>query len=120
MVLNKTKAYKNLKKKGFIDSILKSGDHLYLEYYSAGKLILYTKVSHGSKRDIDIGLIRQMAEQCKLNIKDFANLCNCPLSKDEYYEKLKSQKLLDRTVPSNICDHCYAYIFDEKAKIKKK
>lgn len=50
-------------------------------------LILFTKFSHGSTSDIGIKLIKQMADQCKLGIKDFQNLANCPLSKEDYLLK---------------------------------
>lgn len=84
MVLDKKKAYKNLKKKGFTDSINHSGDHKYLEFHHNGKMILYTKVSNGSIKDIGDYLIKQMSSQCKLTKNDFADLVNCPLSATEY------------------------------------
>jgi hypothetical protein len=52
MVLDGSKTYKSLKKKGFEDSPTKSVDHKYLEFYHEGKLVLYTKLSHGSKKDL--------------------------------------------------------------------
>ena len=94
MVIDKQKAYRNLKKTGFIDSYHKSSDHLYLEFYHNGRLVLYTKISHGSHKDLEIFLIRQMASQCKLSNADFTDLCNCPLSKEDYKKKLSEQGLL--------------------------
>lgn len=88
MVLDKKKTYKNLKKKGFVDSATKSIDHRYLEFYYNGRLICYTKVSHGSKGDIDDYLIRQMSTQCLLGKNDFADLVNCPLSQEAYVQIL--------------------------------
>ena len=95
MVLDKNKAYKNLKKKGFVDSENKSVDHKYLELFHEGKLILYTKVSHGSKSDLDDYLIKQMSTQCKISKQDFADLVNCPLSEKEYLKKLKDLGVLE-------------------------
>lgn len=89
MVLDGKKAYKNLKKKGFEDSKDHSNDHKYLEFHYNGKMILYTKLSHGSKSDLNNYLIKQMSTQCKLSKKDFADLVNCPLSAEQYIEKLK-------------------------------
>ena len=89
MVLNKKKAYKNLKKKGFKDSDNHSEDHKYLELFYNGKRILHTKISHGTKKDLDNHLIRKMSSQCKLSKQDFADLVNCPLSAKKYIEKLK-------------------------------
>ena len=64
-------------------------DHKYLEFHYNGKMILYTKLSHGSKKDLNNFLIKQMSTQCKLSKQDFADLVNCPLSAEKYIEKLK-------------------------------
>jgi hypothetical protein len=89
MVLDKNKTYKSLKKKGFVDSTEHSADHKYLEYFVDGKLVLYTKISHGSNKDLDDCLIRQMSSQCKLTKSQFTDLVNCPLSQKEYLDILK-------------------------------
>jgi hypothetical protein len=83
MVLDKHKAYQSLRKKGFVDSDKRSDDHKYLEYYLRGKLVLYTKVSHSSNKDLDDYLIKQ-----------FADLVSCPMSKDEYLNILMSKESL--------------------------
>jgi hypothetical protein len=90
MVLDKNRAYKNLKKKGFVDSTMHV-DHKYLEYYLNGKLILYTKISHGADKDLGDYLIKQMSSQCKLTKKQFADLVNCPMSQVEYLSILKEK-----------------------------
>lgn len=82
---------KNLKKKGFVEI---AGDHRYLEFMHQGKVVLHTKVSHGSKKDLDEYLIKQMSVQCRLNKKDFIDLAKCPLSKEAYYALLKEQELV--------------------------
>jgi predicted RNA binding protein YcfA (HicA-like mRNA interferase family) len=89
-VLDAKKTYKNLKSKGFIDSPNRSDDHKYLEFYQNGKLILYTKISHGEK-DLDNFLIKQMSHQCKLSKMEFMDLANCPLSEKKYLEILENQ-----------------------------
>lgn len=83
---------KNLRKKGFVEV---SGDHRYLELIHKGRVILHTKVSHGSKKDIDDYLIKQMSYQCKLDKKQFLDLARCPLSKEAYLEMLKQQGLVE-------------------------
>jgi hypothetical protein len=95
MVLDKNKAYKNLKKKGFEDSVGHSNDHKYLEFHYNGKMILYTKLSHGSKKDLDDYLIKQMSSQCKLSKQEFADLVNCPLSAEAYINILNEHGALD-------------------------
>lgn len=92
-VLDPKKTYRNLKKKGFIDSPDKSDDHKYLELHHEGKFVLYTKISHGNS-DIDDFLIKQMSDQCKLSKKEFMDLANCPLSKGKYLKILESKKVL--------------------------
>jgi hypothetical protein len=83
---------KNLKKKGFTES---KGDHHYLEFWYNGKLVLYTKISHGSEKDIGEPLIKLMRYQCKLDKKQFLDLARCPLSKAAYMELLKQQGFVD-------------------------
>jgi len=85
MVIDSQKTYKNLKKKGFYDA---PGDHMFLEYFYEGKLVLATKISHGASHDLNDHLIGKMANQCKLDKKDFVDLANCPLSAEEYLKKL--------------------------------
>ena len=93
-VIDSKKTYKNLKKKGFVDSINHSDDHKYLELYHEGKLILYTKVSHGSKSDLGDFLIKQMSVQCKLDKHELIDLANCPMSREDYFEILKEKGLI--------------------------
>lgn len=92
--LDAKQTYKNLKKKGFEDAPSRSVDHKYLEFRHNGKVILYTKISHGEK-EIGDPLIGQMKRQCKLEKADFMDLANCPLSLEEYTIKLREQGLLD-------------------------
>lgn len=93
-VLNPKKTYKNLKKKGFIDSVSKSDDHKYLELFHDGKYVCHTRISHGNK-DIGNYLIKQMSFQCRLDKNEFMDLSNCPLSKEEYFEILEAKGLLE-------------------------
>jgi len=87
--------YRNLKKKGFVDSTKKSSDHKYLEFYHNDKLILYTKLSHSSKKDLENFLIGQMSFQCKLDKNNFIELAKCPMSRDDYLKILKNKGLLN-------------------------
>lgn len=91
MVLDKNKALKNLKNKGFSIAKHKSVDHHYLELYHNDLLILHTKISHGSKKDLDAYLIKKMSDQCKLSKSDFAELVNCTLSQDNYIKILNEK-----------------------------
>ncbi len=78
-----------LERKGFVPS---EGDHTYYFFYTTTnkKTIVKTKVSH-SKKDIDDNLLSQMARQCKLTNAQFRNLVDCPLSREEYEEILRTQ-----------------------------
>lgn len=44
---------------------------------------LVTRVSHGA-REIDDGLGKLMANQCCLQLREFWNLVDCPLSEEEW------------------------------------
>ena len=90
-VLKSIDTLKNLKQKGFKES---NRDHKFLEFYHSGRLILYTKISHGGNFDIGDSLIKKMAEQCKLSRNEFMDLAKCPMKKDRYLEILKEKNCL--------------------------
>lgn len=92
-VLDPSKTYKNLKKKGFVEAKTKSIDHKRLELFNDGKFVLSTKLSHNNQ-DIGNYLIHQMATQCHLGRNEFIDLAKCPLSKDEFFKILEHKGLL--------------------------
>jgi predicted RNA binding protein YcfA (HicA-like mRNA interferase family) len=92
-VLSAKETLKNLKKKGFTDSIKRSDDHLWVEFWHNEDLIITTKISHGAK-DLDDYLIKQMSRQCKIDKAQFMDLAKCPLSKEKYIELLKEKGLI--------------------------
>jgi len=94
MVISKSATYNNLKKKGFADSTTHSKDHKYLELVVDGKIVLYTKMSHGSGKELDAWHIRKMSEQCKLSKAEFAKLAKCPMSAEQYLQVLKDNGIL--------------------------
>ena len=81
-----------LEKKGFT---LENGDHNYYVIYKNGKKTrINTKVSHGSHKDIDNGLLSKMQKQMHLSKKQFNDYFDCHMSGDEYIEYLESQNLI--------------------------
>lgn len=81
-----------LLRKGFVK---REGDHHFFIYYNlkGEKTAVFTKTSHTPKmREIPDNLLGLMAKQCRLNKADFLNLVDCPLSRDEYEQKLASNK----------------------------
>ena len=93
-VLDAKKTHKNLLKKGFNIAENKSQDHLWLELFHKGKLVLHTKISHGAS-DLGDYLIKQMSHQCKLSKQEFMDLANCPMSKEHYFRLLKDNGYLN-------------------------
>jgi len=94
-VLDPVKTLRNLKKKGFQESTVRSGDHIYLEYFYLKKLVTYTKISHHSS-DIGPHLIKQMSFQCKLTKDQFLDLAKCPMDQVEYAEILKRNGIINQ------------------------
>jgi hypothetical protein len=88
--LDSNKTYKNLKKKGFVDTTNGSKDHKRLELIHEGKFILHTKLSHNGQ-DIGDYLIKQMSDQCHLSKDEFKDLANCPLSKEAFFAILENK-----------------------------
>jgi predicted RNA binding protein YcfA (HicA-like mRNA interferase family) len=84
-----------LSRKGFVQS---ESHHRFFIYHSkAGrKTPIKTKTSHG-QREISDSLLSKMAQQVKLGRGEFLDLVDCPLSRDEYEEKLVALNLVDAT-----------------------
>lgn len=86
--LKTDKIESSLVKKGFS---AENGDHKYYILYCNGKKTqIFTKVSHG-KPEIGEPLLGKMAKQVRLSKKDFADLIECPLSKERYMQMMKDQ-----------------------------
>ena len=86
--LKTDKIESSLVKKGFS---AENGDHKYYILYCNGKKTqIFTKVSHG-KPEIGEPLLGKMAKQVRLSKKDFADLIECPLSKERYMQMMKNQ-----------------------------
>lgn len=95
MPLKRRDVESSLESKGFVRE---ERDHAFFIYYTKNglKSSVRTKVSHGtSHTDISDNLVGMMARQCKLVTKDFKDLIACPLSRDEYEDKLISQGLVE-------------------------
>lgn len=76
--------------KGFKET---NADHLKYIYYSktGHKTSVWTKVSRGtSHKDISRSNLKNMAKQCRLCLSEFCQLIECPLSRDDYENKLVS------------------------------
>lgn len=77
-----------LLRKGF--TLEKNRDHNYYFIYKDGKKTrINTKVSHGSHKDIDNGLLNKMMKQMKLPKKEFDEYMNCTFSKEQYLNYLE-------------------------------
>lgn len=83
-----------LEYKGF--DISERRHHFFVYRTSCGKLTdVRTMISHGSSyKSLGDDLLAKMARQCRLAKKDFLDLVNCPLSREQYEEKLKNQGII--------------------------
>lgn len=57
-----------------------------------GKVVIKTRLSHGSG---DAKAIDKIRQDFRLNEDDFARLRDCPLDRDGYIEILKKKKLIE-------------------------
>ena len=92
MIFKKREVERVLESKGFER---RENDHSFFIYHtkSGRKTSVRTKTSHGrGSRDIGDPLIKNMAEQCKLNMQKFKDLVECPLSREEYEDMLVNEK----------------------------
>lgn len=79
---------RGLLRKGFEK---KEGDHHYFIYcdLNGHKTAVFTKTSHTPKqRELPDHLLSLMARQCRLSKSDFFDLVDCPLSRENYENKL--------------------------------
>lgn len=94
MSLNRRKVKATLEDKGFRK---RERDHTFFIYFTENgeKTPVLTKMSHGSNhREISDEFVSRMAKQCKLTTKEFTQLVECPLSREEYEEKLKAKNAI--------------------------
>lgn len=81
----------SLLKKGFEE---KQSSHTRLTYFIDGKKSsIFTVVSHG-KKEISDDLMHKMAKQIKLSYKQFCDVVDCPMSKEELREFYLEEKIV--------------------------
>jgi hypothetical protein len=98
MVRDRRKIQRALQRKGFQRS---DNDHAKFTYFTlAGiKTSVWTKTSYGSKhKNLSNDNISNMARQCRLSNQDFADLVDCPLTREAYETLLVSTKQIVLTV----------------------
>lgn len=66
-------------------------DHKRAYFWYGGKIIISTKLSHGSG---DAKAINHIRQDFKLNEEKFRDLINCPLSKEGYVSILKEKRII--------------------------
>ncbi len=95
MQIEKRLIKSNLQKKGFV--VRQTSHHLYFDYTYQGKgRGVSTHISRGSKPKVcNDYLISKMKTQLKLDTsKQVKDLCECPMTADEYKQILDNQNLL--------------------------
>jgi predicted RNA binding protein YcfA (HicA-like mRNA interferase family) len=81
----------SLLNKGFEE---KQSSHTRLIYFIDGKKSsIFTVVSHG-KKEISDDLMHKMAKQMKLSYKQFCDVVDCPMSKEELREFYLEEKIV--------------------------
>jgi len=75
-----------LKAKGMVSA---NSHHTMFRMDVDGVLAVVTRVSHSSRNEINDSLASKMARQCKLNLKQFWDLVDCPLSAAEWQDLIR-------------------------------
>jgi predicted RNA binding protein YcfA (HicA-like mRNA interferase family) len=84
-----------LEKKGFVRE---NRDHRYFRYYYNGKKTsITTKASH-CQEEINEHLIHKIQKQLHLNNEDTKRFIKCPLTKEEYLDKLIKANLIKKPI----------------------
>ena len=83
-----------LGKLGFVKS--EKDHHFYHLFDMDGNMVVYTKLSHGSKgKSISKGIFGAIARQTALSKKQLQDAVKCPLSRRDYSNILKEKDLID-------------------------
>jgi hypothetical protein len=85
---------KALKKKGFQESGKPNPDHdYYVFHYKGKKTQVITKISHGEK-ELHDRLCSRMAQQLRLNTRQFHDFVDCGLTYEAYVTILVQAKIV--------------------------
>ena len=87
------KVSKVLLNKGFTLDEKRDHNCFYLLNTDGTKSVVWTKISHGSKKDIHDGLLGQMMREMRLKKPQFNEYMDCTLTKEMYLEILKKEGL---------------------------
>ena len=89
MTLERRKVEKSLAKKGFCKE--EGGKHTLFHYWLDGrKTGIWTKVSRGTKyKTLGHDLVKEMADQCSLKVREFRELIACPMTKKKYADLVR-------------------------------
>lgn len=91
MSIEKREVERSLESKGFERSPNKHNNFIYFTK-SGKKSPARTGTSHSKKmKTIPDSIISEMAKQCKLTKAEFEDLINCPMSRDQYEQKLRER-----------------------------
>jgi hypothetical protein len=91
MPLKTKEAEKGLLQKGFRR---RNTDHAtFWLFVGDERSEVWTKISFGAS-EIDDSMVSRMARQVFLSRKDFVNLVQCPLSREDYLARLRDQGIL--------------------------
>jgi predicted RNA binding protein YcfA (HicA-like mRNA interferase family) len=83
-----------LERKGFVR--FDKGDHRFFHFFVDGQKVVRTKTSHGKKTtDLGDNLIASMSKQCRLTKKQFFELIDCSMSREQYEKTLRSNDVTD-------------------------
>jgi len=93
MVRDPRKVRQNLLKKGFIE--VQETKHIAYEFTPDGTMTNIRTFTSRNNQDLNDLLLSDMKKQLKLDkMRDFIDLIDCPLSKEDYIKILKAKNLL--------------------------
>lgn len=95
MPLKSSAVQPSLTRKGFVAT--NSKDLMFRHYFQGRATGSWTKISLGAAHDISDSLIGLMKKQLRLRTsKEVRDLCECPMSADQYIAILREQGHLPR------------------------
>ena len=83
---------RGLSRKGFEEYEQRNHTHYYYINLKGNKKSVNTHVSRGTKhKSVGAENLGKMARECEVSMRDFLGLIDCPLSQEDYEEKLKEK-----------------------------
>jgi len=76
---------------GKLECVRRESDHTYYDLIVDGRVVVWTKVSHGADKDLDGYLLGRMAKQLNISTATFVGAIDCIVSRNDVLDELSAR-----------------------------